>query len=451
MGHTQQGVERRRVVPSLPPLRELVLTLVAMRRGPLLIVLFFFTVLARPEIVKIEVDGAIEPIRAQFIRESIEEAAASGAELLLMRLATPGGLGVSTQEIIQDVLNSPVPVVCYVSPNGSHAASAGFFILLSADVAAMAPGTNTGAAHPVFPFGAENKTMEEKVVNDLLANLRSIVARRERNYELAEQGVVESKSYTSQEALDGGLIDLIAENEQDLLERLDGFEVRRLGGEVQTLQTRGQSVRLRPMSLRQRILSAIADPNLAAILGMIGLLGLYLEFSSPGLIFPGVVGGICLVLSFLGFSFLPVNYIGVLLVLLAAGLLIAEGLVQGFGILGFGGAISLVLGLLLLVDSPYPELRIGLGVALLVAIPFAFFSVLLIWVLARNWTSRVQTGNEGLEGLLGTARSRVDENGGKVFVNSEWWNAVSREPIETGSRVRVIRADNLQLEVEPLE
>ncbi len=451
MGHTQQGVERRRVVPSLPPLRELVLTLVAMRRGPLLIVLFFFTVLARPEIVKIEVDGAIEPIRAQFIRESIEEAANSGAEFLLMRLATPGGLGVSTQEIIQDVLNSPVPVVCYVSPNGSHAASAGFFILLSADVAAMAPGTNTGAAHPVFPFGAENKTMEEKVVNDLLANLRSIVARRERNYELAEQGVVESKSYTSQEALDGGLIDLIAENEQDLLERLDGFEVRRLGGEVQTLQTRGQSVRLRPMSLRQRILSAIADPNLAAILGMIGLLGLYLEFSSPGLIFPGVVGGICLVLSFLGFSFLPVNYIGVLLVLLAAGLLIAEGLVQGFGILGFGGAISLVLGLLLLVDSPYPELRIGLGVALLVAIPFAFFSVLLIWVLARNWTSRVQTGNEGLEGLLGTARSRVDENGGKVFVNSEWWNAVSREPIETGSRVRVIRADNLQLEVEPLE
>lgn len=401
------------------------------------------------EILKVEVDGAIEPIVAEFIRDAIREAEETDAEFLLIRLATPGGLGISMQEIIQDILNSSVPVVCYVAPKGSHAASAGFFILLSADVAAMAPGTNTGAAHPVFPLGMENKVMLEKVTNDALANLRSIVKQRKRNYDLAEKGVLESKSYTADEALEGGLIDLIAEDESDLMEKLEGFEVTRFTGEKQRLTVQGQSVRLLTMDLREQLLSAIANPSLALVLGLIGVIGLYLEFSAPGHVVPGVVGGICLLLALVGFSFLPVNYVGVMLIVLAIGLFVAEVLVQGFGVLGIGGVVSLIFGLLFLIDSPYPELRIDLTSAFVIALPFAAVFLFFLWVVVRNRFARVHTGARGLEGLIGVARSPVDLNGGKVFVNSEWWNAVSDVPIEKGSRVRVVRVENLTLVVEP--
>lgn len=406
---------------------------------------------ARADIVKIAVDGVIDPITADFIAGAVEEAEAENAEFLLLQLSTPGGLGISMQEIVQTILNSGVPVVCYVAPRGAHAASAGFFILLAADVAAMAPGTNTGAAHPVFPFGMENKVMLEKVRNDALASLRSIVQHRRRNYELAEKGVLESKSYTEQEALEGGLIDLVAVDEADLLIQLDGREVTRLDGTVQVLKTAGVRVRVHEMTFREKVLSAIADPNFAVILGVIGVLGLYFEFTQPGMVVPGVIGGICLLLALLGFSLLPVNLIGVLLILLAIGLLVAEVKVQGFGILGLGGIVAMVLGLLLLVDTPYPELRIDLGLALAVAIPFAVIFIFLLRLVILSHRRRVATGEASLVGQLGTAKTDVGPQGGRVFVAGELWKARSRASLPAGARVRVAQVKGLEIIVEPFE
>ncbi len=419
-------------------------------RGPLLVLLLagLLSAVANGAILRVDVDGVIDPITSEFITSSVAEAEAAGAEFLLIRLATPGGLGISMQEIVQAILNSKVPVVCYVAPQGAHAASAGFFILLAADVAAMAPGTNTGAAHPVFPFGMENQVMLEKIRNDALASLRAIVKQRNRNYELAEKGVLESKSYTAAEALDGQLIDLIAQSEADLLRQLDNREVRRFSGEMQTLKTAGVEVRTLEMSPRQRLLSTIADPNFALILGVIGLLGLYFEFTHPGLILPGVVGGICLLLAALGFSLLPVNLIGVLLILLAVGLLIAEVKVQGFGVLGFGGIVALILGIVFLIDSPYPELRIDLGLAVAVAIPFALIFLFLLRLVIRSHRSRVTTGQEGLVGEIGVARTDIGPDSGWVLVDGERWKATSATPIRAGSRVRVIGARRLELAVE---
>ena len=413
-----------------------------------LLVLVFSAPTAYGEILKVKIDGVIDPITSEFIADAVQIAKEQEAEFLLIELSTPGGLGVSMQEIIQNILNSEVPIVCFVQPQGARAASAGFFILLSADVAAMAPGTNTGAAHPVFPFGMEDETMLEKVTNDALANLRAIVKERNRNYELAEKGVLESKSYTAREALEGGLIDLIAENEEELLKLLDGREITRFSGEKQTLSTQGQQVRLLEMTLRQKILSTIADPNMALLLGVVGLLGLYLEFTNPGLLVPGVAGGICFILALLGFSLLPINLIGVLLILLAIGLFIAELTVQGFGLFGFGGIVAMTLGLLLLVDAPNPEVRIHLGPALAVAASVAFLMVFLLRLTIKSYRANVITGTGSLEGAIGQARSQVDQDGGKVFVSGEWWEAVSEQPVPEGSQVRVLGSNNLILSVE---
>ena len=413
-----------------------------------LLVLVLSASTAYGEILKVKIDGVIDPITSEFITDAVQIAKEQEAEFLLIELSTPGGLGVSMQEIIQNILNSEIPIVCFVQPQGARAASAGFFILLSADVAAMAPGTNTGAAHPVFPFGMEDETMLEKVTNDALANLRAIVKERNRNYELAEKGVVESKSYTARESLEGGLIDLIAENEEELLKLLDGREITRFSGEKQTISTKGQQVRLLEMTLRQRILSTIADPNMALLLGVVGLLGLYLEFTNPGLLGPGVAGGICFILALLGFSLLPINLIGVLLILLAIGLFIAELMVQGFGFFGVGGIVSMTLGLLLLVDAPNPEVRIHLGPALAVAASLAFLMVFLLRLTIKSYRANVITGTGSLEGAIGQARSQVDQDGGKVFVSGEWWEAVSEQPVPEGSRVRVLGSNNLILSVE---
>lgn len=419
-----------------------------MKRGVFLLFLLAGS-FTHAKILKVEIDGIIDPITSEFIAQSVREAETQRAEFLLIRLATPGGLGVSMQQIIQKILNSEVPVVCYVAPQGAHAASAGFFILLSADVAAMAPGTNTGAAHPVFPFGMESKIMLEKVKNDALASLRSIVKQRERNYELAEKGVLESRSYTVQEAAEGGLIDLVAADEEELLLKLEGREVTRLTGDKQLLKTRGQEVELLEMTFRQRVLSSIANPNFALILGVVGLLGLYLEFTHPGLVLPGVVGGISLLLALLGFSLLPINYIAVLLILLAFGLFIAEIKVQGFGLLGMGGVVSLVLGILFLIDVPYPALRIQLGLALAVAISFALIFLVLLRLVIQSHRQQVTTGAPGLIGRTGKARTDINSEGGKVFVQGELWQAVSEASIVEGNRVQVKRVEEFYLVVEP--
>jgi membrane-bound serine protease (ClpP class) len=336
-----------------------------------------------------------------------------------------------------------------VAPQGARAASAGFFILLSSDLAAMAPGTNTGAAHPVFPFGGADDTMLEKVTNDALANLRAIVSQRERNYDMAEKGVVESKSYTAQEALEGGLIDLIAEDEKELLRELQGRVITRFSGDRQQLETEGQEVILLEMTLRQRILSSIADPNMALLLGVLGLLGLYLEFTNPGLMVPGVMGGICLILALLGFSLLPINFIGVLLILLAVGLFIAELMASGFGFLGVGGIVAMTLGLLVLIDAPNPEVRIQWGAALAVAGSFGIIIVFLLRLTLKSIREKVIMGTGSLEGSVGQARTQVYREGGKVFVSGEWWQAVCDSPIEAGEQVRVVSSRNLLLTVEP--
>ncbi len=419
-----------------------------MKRRLLLLSIWFAVSPIRADIVKINLDGIIDPVSADFIQETLRKAENDGAEFVLIRLSTPGGLGVSMQQIVQTILNSKIPVVCYVAPKGAHAASAGFFVLLAADVAAMAPGTNTGAAHPVFPLGMGDKTMLEKVKNDALASLRSIVQQRNRNYDLAAQAVEESKSYTAQEALDGHLIDLIADDQAALLKDLNGREITRFNGERQVLTTAGIPVRTAEMSFRQKALSDIADPNFALILGVVGLLGLYFEFTHPGMVVPGVVGGICLLLALLGFSLLPVNLIGVLLIILAIGLFVAEVKVQGFGVLGLGGVVSMILGLLFLIESPYPQLRIDLAIAAAVTIPFALIFIFLLRLVLRTHSRQVTTGEAGLIGEIGTAQTEVGPEGGRVFVAGEIWRATSVESIMVGERIRVVSARNLDLVVE---
>ena len=419
-------------------------------RGIFLLIFFLSISATAGDILKVKIDGVIDPVASEFIFQAVREAEEQEVEFLLIELSTPGGVGIYMQEIVQSILNSEVPTVCYVQPKGARSASAGFFILIAADVAAMAPGTNTGAAHPVFPFSSEekNKVMMEKVTNDLLANLRSIVKQRGRNYELAEEAVLKSKSYTEVEALEGNLIDLVAENETELLERLEGKVVTRLSGEKYVIKTKGQKVVSLEMSLRQKILSNIANPNMAMILGVIGLLGLYLEFSNPGLFVPGVVGGICFLLSLLGFSLLPISLIGVLLIVLALGLIVAEATIQGFGLFGVGGGISMLFGLLFLIDSPNPELRIQFGLALSVAFPFVIIMIFLLRLAVKSQMRKISTGVESLVGMVGKARSPIDKRGGKVFVNGEWWDAVSIEPIGKGSQVRIVESGELVLRVE---
>ncbi len=282
---------------------------------------------AEAVIARIDLNGVIDPITAEFVVKSIDRAEAESAEFLLIRLQTPGGFGMSMEEIIGRMLNSKVPVVVYVTPSGAKAASAGFFILLAADVAVMAPGTNTGAAHPLMAIGGipvdggeSAKTLAQKITSNATAFLRSIAAKRNRNVAEAEKGVTESKSFTDAEALEKNLVDMVAKDETELFRRLDGYKIHMFSGQERTLRAQNQPVVDYQMTTRQKFLSTISQPNLALLLGMAGLILLYFEFSNPGFVAPGVIGALCLLLSILGFSFLPINYVGVLLILLAIGL-----------------------------------------------------------------------------------------------------------------------------------
>jgi membrane-bound serine protease (ClpP class) len=406
------------------------------------------------EISRVDLNGAIDPVTAEFVVRSIARAEKDQAQLLLIRLQTPGGFGSSMEEIITGMLGSKVPIVVYVAPSGAKAASAGFFILLASDIAAMAPGTNTGAAHPLmaiggFPVdgGEAGKTLTDKITSNATAFLRSIATKRKRNIAEAEKGVVESKSFTESEALDAHLIDFVAQNEAELMEKLDGYSVRLFSGEERVLETRGQNFIDYEMTARERLLAAITQPNLALLLGIVGIILLYFEFSNPGFIAPGVIGGICVLLSVLGFSFLPINYVGVLLMLLAIGLFIAEVKVGGFGILGIGGLVSMVIGMLILVDSPDPAVRIGLYTALALALPFAAILLILLIALFTSLRQKVATGNQGMIGLLGIADSDLNQSG-RVKVRGEYWNARSSSPISAGKTVKVVSVDNLTLYVE---
>lgn len=406
--------------------------------------------LAGAEVVKITIDGPIHPITAEFVARAINTAESSRADAVLIEMRTPGGLETSTREIVEKIVASRVPVVIYVAPSGSRAASAGFFILQAADVAAMAPGTNTGAAHPVVIGGGKiDNVMQEKITNDSAAFMRSIVAKRGRNVQVAESAVRESKSFTDQEALSQHLIDVVAPSEADLLKQLDGRTITRFNGEKVTLHLANERVRPLDMTLKQKILAFMMDPNMAFIILAIGLLALYVEFNHPGAIVPGVVGLFFVVLAIFALNILPVRYTALALILVAFVFFALEAKYASHGVLAIAGIASLTLGALLLVDAPIPQMRVHLWTALAVSIPLGAITSFLMAIALKARRSKVTTGIEGLVGAIGVARTPVAPQG-KVFVQGELWNATSVMPIGVGEQVRVRALDGLQLEVEPV-
>jgi membrane-bound serine protease (ClpP class) len=423
----------------------------------LLLLILICALPANATIARIDINSAIDPVTAEFVVRSIARAESENTQMILMRLQTPGGFSTSMEEIISRMLGSKIPVVVYVAPSGAKAASAGFFILLASDIAAMAPGTNTGAAHPLmaiggFPVdgGQTGKTLTEKITSNATAFLRSIAGKRNRNVEEAEKGVVQSKSFTDTEALNAHLIDFVAKDESELLDKLQGYRVRLFSGQEKILDTRNQTVVDYQMTMREKLLATVSQPNLALLLGIAGLILLYFEFTNPGFIAPGVMGGICVLLSVLGLSFLPINYVGVLLIFLAIGLFIAEVKVGGFGALGVGGLVSMVIGMLILIDSPDPAVRIGLYTALALALPFAAIFMILLIALVRSLRQKVSTGDEGMIGMIGIADSDVGKSG-RIHIRGEYWTAYSQDPIAAGKNVKVLAVKNLTVEVEEVK
>jgi len=395
----------------------------------------------------VSIDGVVHPITVEIVSHGIEQAQSEHAELLLIRLSTPGGLLDATREIIQKLSASPIPVVTYVTPSGARAASAGFFLLEAGDIAAMSPGTNTGAASPVLLGQQMEETMRKKVENDAAALLRSMTTRRGRNSQLAETAVRDAKAFTEKEALDNKLIDLIAADEQQLLKQLDGREVTLWDGRKRVLHTAGATVEEARLSLRERLMATIADPNIAFILLVLGALGIYVEFSSPGLIFPGVAGAILALLGLSGLSILPINWVGVALLILSVALFVLEMKFTSHGILGIGGTLSMVLGALLLINGP-PELRIHPLTAFSVAIPFALITMFLVSIVIQAKRNKVLTGADGMIGEIGVTRTALEPEG-KVLVRGEYWDAVAETNIGAGMRVRVKALAGLKLVVEP--
>ena len=416
-----------------------------------LISILLLTSFSFPSILTITVDAPIHPVTSEYITKSIHKAEIENASLLILKLNTPGGLDSSMREIIEKILNSKVPVVTFVSPSGARAASAGFFIAVASDVFVMAPGTNTGAAHPVgvsMTGQSMDETMAEKVTHDAASYIKSIAEKRERNISMAEDAVRKSLSYTEQEAYKGDLIDFIANDEQEIIEALDGKKIKRFDGTQITLSLKEKEIINLPMTSRQKFLLTISNPNLAYILLMLGLLGLYFELSNPGAILPGVLGGICLLLAIFSFQILPINYVGLLLILLAIGLFILEIKVQSYGILSVGGVIAMLIGSIMLINAPIPELRPSLTFIIPVALGISLIFVFLIFMVIRAHMKKVFTGKEGLVGEIGTALTRLNPEG-KVFVSGEIWNAESTEDIAKGSKVEVIEVlNNLKIKVK---
>lgn len=400
-----------------------------------------------PQIIAVDVNGVVHPITVEMMGHALGQAKLQNAALVLVRINTPGGMLDSAREIVEKIVASPVPVVTYVTPSTAGAASAGFIVLESGTVAAMSPGTYAGAAHPLT-IPQMDPALRLKMENDAAAAIRAVVARAGRNSALAEEAVLKSRSFTDQEALENRLIDLVARNQQELLARLDGREVIRFDGQRQVLRVAGAAVVDYQKTLRENMLSRITDPNLAFVLLVLGGLGIYAEFNSPGLIFPGVAGAILVLLGLSAIALLPVNWLGATLLALAAVLFILEAKITSHGILGTGGAVALVLGALFLIDSPFPEMRIQLSVALGVALPFAMIVLMLTTLVLRARRSRVVTGSEGMIGQTGVAVGPLSPSG-KVFVHGEYWDAVSVSPISDGLPVRVTAVERLTLHVRP--
>jgi membrane-bound serine protease (ClpP class) len=424
-----------------------------MTRTPIALCALILTLVATTtafanSIVKIKVDDTIQPISAEYVDRAIEHARQTNADAVLIELRTPGGLVDSTRAIIQKILASPVPVIVYVAPSGANAASAGFFILESADVAAMAPGTNTGAAHPVIMGGEKmDDVMKAKMENDSAAFMRSFVGPRGRNVQLAESAVRESKSWTDQEALQQHLIDVVARDQDDLFHQLEGRTVKRFDGKQEKLHLLGDSVDEMPMTLRQRILDFLLDPNIAFLVLAVGALALYAEFNHPGAIVPGVVGVVFILLALFALNLLPTRYASFTLIIAAFVLFILEAKFATHGVLGIGGIVLLTLGGLLLVDGPIPQMRVNLWTALGVSVPFGAITVFLMTIAIRARRNKVVTGSQGMIGAIGQARTDIDPEG-KVFVQGELWNAHAPTRVGIGEQVVVRKVEGLELEVE---
>jgi membrane-bound serine protease (ClpP class) len=399
-------------------------------------------------VLRVVVDDLIHPISDEFVGRALDEAARTKADVVVIELRTPGGLETSMRGIVEKIIQSPVPVIVWVGPSGSRAASAGFFILQAADVAAMAPGTNTGAAHPVILGEKMDDVMKMKMQNDSAAFMRSIVQRRGRNVAAAESGVREAKSFTEDEALATKLIEVVAPDVPSLLRWADGKTVKRFNGSKSVLRIAGKPVVRYEMSLKQRLLSWIMDPNIAFILMSLGMLALYAEFNHPGAILPGVVGLIAIVLAVFALNLLPTRYAAFALILVAFVFFALEAKFVSYGVLGTGGVLCLIFGGLLLVDGPIPEMRVHLLTALVVSVPLGLIAVFLMSLVLRAHKNPVVTGTHAMIGEIGVARTPVDA-GGKVFVHGELWNAMAKNTIPEGARVRVREVNGLRVIVEP--
>jgi membrane-bound serine protease (ClpP class) len=411
----------------------------------------FSTSAARGEIVKIVVDDTIQPITAEYISRAIDQAARANAQALLIEMNTPGGLVSSTREIIEKITNSPVPVIVYVTPTGGHAGSAGIFILESADVAAMAPGTAAGAAHPVALIGPvqmkPDDEMRRKMENDTAALMRSVASKRGRNVEAAEGAVRESKSFTEQEALAQHLIDYVAATPEDLFRQMQGKTFKRFHGETASLNLVGQNVVPFEMTLKERILDSLMDPNIAFLLLAIGALSLYIEFNHPGAVIPGTVGVVFILVAAFALNLLPTRWAALVLILGAFALFAAEAKFVSHGVLTIGGIALLTLGGLLLVDSPIPEMRVHLATALAVSIPLGVITAFLMTIALRARRNKIVTGEQGLVGETGVVQTALSPQG-KVFVHGELWDAVGSASLPAGQLVVVRGVDGLTLQVD---
>jgi len=408
----------------------------------------------KPVFNVITVASVITTHTAKYVADRIEKAKEEGAQGLIILLDTPGGMDTAMREIAKSLLNSPIPVIVYVYPSGARAASAGVIITTAAHVAAMAPGTNIGAAHPVAiglgGSGGVDKTMSEKMENDAAAYVRSIAKIRGRSEVWVEKAVRKSESITAEEAKKMNVIDYVAADIDKLLAMIDGKEVTLEGGKKIKLSTKNAAVNKIEMGTRQKILAAISDPNIAYILLLIGLAGLYFEFSNPGAILPGVIGGISLLMAFFGLATLPVNYTGILLILFGIILFIAEIKVMSNGLLTIGGIVSLAMGSLIMFETPEPALRISLQVFIPALLLVSGFFVVVIWMAMKAQMRRPYSGVESMAEGEGEAMTDIATEG-KVFFQGEYWSAQSKSPIPKGAKVKILKVDGLKLTVEEIK
>jgi membrane-bound serine protease (ClpP class) len=405
---------------------------------------------ARAEVLKIVINDTIHPMTLEYVERALAQAQQENAKAVLIEIDTPGGLLDSTHEIVEKVLASPVPVIIYVTPSGSRAASAGFFILQAADIAAMAPGTNTGAAHPVGLGGAKlDDVMEKKIENDAAALMRSVASKRGRNVDGAESTVRESKSFTEQEALAKNLIDYVASSEQDLFQQMRGKPIKRFDGKTLVLDLTGEPIRPFERTLKQKIFGILMNPNIAVGLLALGMFCIYVELNNPGYVLPGTVGVIAIVLAGFALNMLPVRFAALALIVTAFVLFALEAKLASHGVLGIGGVVALTLGSLFLVDGPIQEMRVYLSTALAISLPLGVITVFLMTIALKARAGKRVSGMEGMVGEIGTARTALTPSG-KVFVHGEIWDAVASSPVAEGAEVTVTRVNGLRVDVDPV-